>query len=1206
VLACGGQSGTTSGGHTGTDSAEPHLGTFDGRAYDFQTVGEFDMVESSAWQMDVQARTVAITPDVSATGAIAFRVSGHIVELHADGSMLLDRIPYTLATGTMIPFGDGGVLAHTPNRYVAVWPGTGPRPILTWTMSAAGTFGNFWLYMPPTGGVVGLFGNANGDRGDDFALRDGTPISASASSSTIEGEFANSWRISDADSLFTYGAGDSTATYTDETFPAHTFTLGDLTTSDRAEATNACNIGGVAQGPQFDSCVFDYVLSGGADFVAANALVTKPLVVGGAVGPDSSGDLGTDFEGALPPNLAPSDVGSNLTTGTFAGPYTVNSEYAFSVPDMPSHLHATIGLDAITVGDWSSSPSTETLKLTVDGSIVWTGHIATGTPAATGFLATGQPYAVYHVSATFDHWRPQMNVSVSSSGLSALSGQAFGVDNLSMSLDLLGPQAFAVSLPLDTATAGLGSGVGDLETHASEDDYSFTLSSSSRIQIELRNCVGDSDGSVEWNLFDASGRIVDSLTGCGERATPELAPGSYTLAVRPRNGGLATYSLRLYAVPPADSFDISLPLDTSTDSLGSGAADLETDASEDDYTFTLGSANALEIDPASCAPGQVSWSLTDISGATVDQGRCDLHTTSVLPAGGYTLHVTPQLRSAGTYALHVFVAPPPDAFSVSLPVNTATDSLGSGAANLETNASEDDYAFTLDAAHAVEIDPGSCPWGQLQWTLFDSTGMPADVGTCQPHATPILAAGSYTLKVAPQPGYPGTYDLRVYVVPPSDVFSVSLPVNTATDSLGSGVANLETNASEDDYTFTLGSAHAVEIDASSCPWGQLRWSLVNASGTTVDQANCDIHATSTLAAGTYTLKITPQPGYAGTYALSLFAVTPPDAFAISLPLNTATDSLGSGVANLETNASEDDYTFTLGSAHAVEIDASSCPWGQLRWSLVNASGTTVDQANCDIHATSTLAAGTYTLKVRPQPGYAGTYNLHTFVVPAPDVFSVSLPVNTATDSLGSGAANLETNASEDDYSFTLGSAQAVEIDASSCPSGQLRWSLVDSSNTSVDQAHCDTHTTGTLAAGTYTLRVTPQPGYAGTYQLRVHLASPPPPSVGSVLGAGETLGSNESLASPSGRFTLTMQDDGNLVLYDGATPIWASNTDGHAGATLTMQSDGNLVVYTTGNSAIFATGTNGHAGADLEVQNDGNVVIYSSNHTALWATGTNR
>ena len=107
------------------------------------------------------------------------------------------------------------------------------------------------------------------------------------------------------------------------------------------------------------------------------------------------------------------------------------------------------------------------------------------------------------------------------------------------------------------------------------------------------------------------------------------------------------------------------------------------------------------------------------------------------------------------------------------------------------------------------------------------------------------------------------------------------------------------------------------------------------------------------------------------------------------------------------------------------------------------------------------------------------------------------------------------------------------------------------------------------------------------------------------LTANHELTSGQSLTSCNGDYTLTMQGDGNLVLYQGSTALWASNTAGTAADEAIMQGDGNFVVYTSAGTPLWASGTAGNPGADLVVQNDGNVVVYSAAGAALWATGTN-
>jgi len=111
----------------------------------------------------------------------------------------------------------------------------------------------------------------------------------------------------------------------------------------------------------------------------------------------------------------------------------------------------------------------------------------------------------------------------------------------------------------------------------------------------------------------------------------------------------------------------------------------------------------------------------------------------------------------------------------------------------------------------------------------------------------------------------------------------------------------------------------------------------------------------------------------------------------------------------------------------------------------------------------------------------------------------------------------------------------------------------------------------------------------------------------SQLNGGQQLNPGDNLVSSSGLFLLSMQSDGNLVLYaPGHIAIWASHTAGHSGSVLQMQGDGNLVIYAPGHVAIWATGTQNHPGSVLQMQDDANAVLYAPGHVAIWATNTAR
>ena len=113
----------------------------------------------------------------------------------------------------------------------------------------------------------------------------------------------------------------------------------------------------------------------------------------------------------------------------------------------------------------------------------------------------------------------------------------------------------------------------------------------------------------------------------------------------------------------------------------------------------------------------------------------------------------------------------------------------------------------------------------------------------------------------------------------------------------------------------------------------------------------------------------------------------------------------------------------------------------------------------------------------------------------------------------------------------------------------------------------------------------------------------PGPTQCGKMTAPQGLASGTSLSSCDGQYTLSMQGDGNLVLYHGSSALWATGTNGKGGYEAVMQADGNFVEYGMTN-ALFATGTNGQNGAYLAVQTDGNLVVYNSGGGAIWASNT--
>lgn len=111
------------------------------------------------------------------------------------------------------------------------------------------------------------------------------------------------------------------------------------------------------------------------------------------------------------------------------------------------------------------------------------------------------------------------------------------------------------------------------------------------------------------------------------------------------------------------------------------------------------------------------------------------------------------------------------------------------------------------------------------------------------------------------------------------------------------------------------------------------------------------------------------------------------------------------------------------------------------------------------------------------------------------------------------------------------------------------------------------------------------------------------PSAVDRLSGGQGLVVNASIHSASGRYTLVMQTDGNLVVYGQSGALWSAITATLPAAHAVMQTDGNLVIYGPVGQVLWTSGTGGHAGSTLVMQDDGNLVIYQGS-TGIWSSNT--
>ena len=108
--------------------------------------------------------------------------------------------------------------------------------------------------------------------------------------------------------------------------------------------------------------------------------------------------------------------------------------------------------------------------------------------------------------------------------------------------------------------------------------------------------------------------------------------------------------------------------------------------------------------------------------------------------------------------------------------------------------------------------------------------------------------------------------------------------------------------------------------------------------------------------------------------------------------------------------------------------------------------------------------------------------------------------------------------------------------------------------------------------------------------------------MGDTLNEGQKLEKGGSLSSNNGAYTVTLQDDGNLVLAARGKAVWATNTSGQNIVRAEVQKDGNFVLYTS-DKPVWHTDTKGKKDVRLVLQDDRNLVLYAADGAA-WSSQT--
>jgi RHS repeat-associated protein len=277
----------------GNSWGDPHLVTFDGLAYDFQAVGEFILVRSLDDNFEIQTRTAPWRNSrvVSVNTAAAMNVAGDRIGIYVgrDPALYINGVPTSLLGSQSLP--QGGQISFLSGTYTVTWPdGSLVRARVTPSYLDV-------KVLPRNtrqGRFQGLLGDFDAQIGNELVIRNGAILSSPVTFDELYKQYGESWRISQAESLFDYFDGQTTETYTDRTFPDSLVTTAVLSDSVRLQALQVCANAGVTDLILLDACILDVGLTGDSSFAVSAAAVTPPLDFVRTRGPISTGPIRWD------------------------------------------------------------------------------------------------------------------------------------------------------------------------------------------------------------------------------------------------------------------------------------------------------------------------------------------------------------------------------------------------------------------------------------------------------------------------------------------------------------------------------------------------------------------------------------------------------------------------------------------------------------------------------------------------------------------------------------------------------------------------------------------------------------------------------------------------------------------------------------------------------------------------------------------------
>jgi len=322
-----------------------------------------------------------------------------------------------------------------------------------------------------------------------------------------------------------------------------------------------------------------------------------------------------------------------------------------------------------------------------------------------------------------------------------------------------------------------GAGAGLIEAPGSKDVYTFTAEAGQNIYVQIIEPPDTSD-NVELHMDDdLNANVFYTCMQCSDPGAITLdRGGTYTLTVGnddPTSAGTGEYRIKIWDLPPPQEFTINLNDNVSRDVPDTGAGYIENPGSNDVYTFTADSGQAVyfQVKEPPKTGDSINWRVEDEQGNEIFNTclQCSDPGLYTLDRGGiYRVIVGNQSGAGtGTYGIKIWSVAPPDEFSIDIGDRIAKDIPGPGAGFIEMPGAHDIYTFTATPGQSVTftVKQQLPNYANLNWRLVDEQNNEV-FNTCLPCGDPgtltLDLGGTYTLIVgSDRDPNAGAYELQV-------------------------------------------------------------------------------------------------------------------------------------------------------------------------------------------------------------------------------------------------------------------------------------------------------------------------------------------------------------------------------------------------------------------------------------------------------------